>query len=142
MGMPIVSLYMSPSHPPTRYEANPPSTSHSNGFACPSIHPSFQTSRSMLLFFIPITHPAQLMPCLPPQPEVEQIVILSSNAARGVNPLVEVDHPVWDPPCQPSNTLSSTSAHTLIRRMPLLLYKGPCTRGEAETRIIPWFTHK
>ena len=118
-----------------------------NGFACTSIHPSI----------LPLHHPLDRCCCsssrMPIQYPItntqcpvalhgpkKQVVILSSNL-ESINAIV--NHPVWGPPCQPSDTLLLRECpHTRARWVPPLLHKGPCARGEAERHSSSWFSHK
>ena len=61
---------------------------------------------------------------------------------RGVNQLIEVDHPVRGPPCLPSHqSCSQLTPNCTSRKLnPLTVNKGPCSTQEADgtdTMVLP-----
>ena len=121
MGMPMVPLYMSSRQPhPTRYEAKPPSShvpmQHQSFAKPPSLHPSMPATSLPINQLSHVPNTIQLNKHLPPTVPKKRSRLSSYPPTRGVNQLIEVDHP--EGVHHVNQETPAASAHTHSRWVP------------------------
>jgi len=142
--MPMVPLHMSSRQPhPTRCEATPPSIHipmrHQSFANPPSIHPSMPETSSPINQLSCVPNVIQLNKHVPPSAPKKRSRLSSCPPTRGVNQLIEVDHPEEGPPCQPRNTgRGCPHTHGGCLHNPT---QGPLQGAEAEQHTSPWSSH-